>query len=115
MYLSNIYFSVSIVFGSLTERSPLEADIASTLSPSEADMMMLALRMSPSETEVRFRMNNGGLDEVTAMDVIVFVAVFTYAIAVAVNDIDVANVDDAVANSRAAASADSDSSSKSKI
>ena len=74
MYLSNIYLSVSIVFGSLTERSPLEADIASTLSPSEADMMMFASRISPSETEVRFRMNNGGLDEVTAMNVIVFVS-----------------------------------------
>ena len=64
MYLSIIDFSVSIVFFSLTERSPLEADIASTLSPSEADLMMLASRLSPSETEVRFKMNNGGLDEV---------------------------------------------------
>ena len=89
--------------------------IASTLSPSEADLMMLSSRISPSETEVRFRMNNVGLDEVTAMDVIVFVAVFTYAIAVAVNDIAVANVDDTVADSCTAASADSDSSLKSKI
>ena len=42
MYLSLIDFSVSIVFVSSTEHSPSEADIASTLSPSEADMMMLA-------------------------------------------------------------------------